>query len=152
MSESSPATNLTAVEYYEIIRRRIEHEDNLIVQRLSWLVGSQSFLYTAYAIVLNGLATPPASTAARFISQQRILYKLLPLVAIVTCLLISIGIIAAVRAMAELRCDYQTKFRNSATSLPPIQVRGEIRRVGLAAPVLLPMIFIAVWLFLWISG
>ena len=44
------------VRFYQAIRARIEHEDGLTVNRLSWLVGSQSFLFTAYALTLNGLA------------------------------------------------------------------------------------------------
>src|SRR5204863_2997643 len=40
------------VEFYHLVRRRIEHEDSLTVNRLSWLVGSQSFLFTAYALTL----------------------------------------------------------------------------------------------------
>ncbi len=35
---------LTPLDYYNVVRSRIEHEDNLVVQRLSWLVASQSFL------------------------------------------------------------------------------------------------------------
>jgi hypothetical protein len=37
----------------EEIRRRIEHEDNLLNQRVSWIVSSQAFLLTGYAILLN---------------------------------------------------------------------------------------------------
>ena len=55
MNAPTMNTPLTALEYYNLIRERIEHEDNLIVQRLTWLVGSQSFLFTAYAIASNYL-------------------------------------------------------------------------------------------------
>ena len=34
----------------------MRHEDNLINARLSWLVNSQSFLFGAFAITLNGSA------------------------------------------------------------------------------------------------
>ncbi len=40
-------------EKLEALRRRIEHEDNLVNQRLSWLVASQAFMLTAFAILLN---------------------------------------------------------------------------------------------------
>jgi hypothetical protein len=42
-----------AHEALEIIRRRLEHEDNLVNQRLSWILSSQAFLLTGYAILLN---------------------------------------------------------------------------------------------------
>ena len=60
MNEPRPlSTPLSGLEYYRLIRERIEHEDNLVVQRLLWLVASQSFLFTACAIVLNGLTAAP---------------------------------------------------------------------------------------------
>ena len=63
MNAPTMNTPLTPLEYYNLIRERIEHEDNLIVQRLTWLVGSQSFLFTAYAIVSNGLMSQPPQPA-----------------------------------------------------------------------------------------
>jgi hypothetical protein len=35
-----------AAQSLETIRKRIEHEDNLLNQRLSWIVSSQAFLLT----------------------------------------------------------------------------------------------------------
>ena len=35
-----------ATQSLENIRRRIEHEDNLLNQRVSWVVSSQAFLLT----------------------------------------------------------------------------------------------------------
>ena len=37
----------------DAVRSQIEYEDNLVANRLSWLIASQSFLFTGYAIVLN---------------------------------------------------------------------------------------------------
>jgi hypothetical protein len=91
-SASDPA------EYYQLIRHRLEHEDNLIVQRLSWMVASQSFLFTAYAITMNGLAAAPAHTADR----QQLLLRLVPVVGILSATLIYCGILAALFAMRVL--------------------------------------------------
>ncbi len=44
------AAILRESDFYEAARRRIEHEDNLNVNRLSWLMASQSFLFSAYAV------------------------------------------------------------------------------------------------------
>lgn len=38
---------------YEILRRLVEHEDNLVIQRLNWLLVAQGFLFVAYAQVLT---------------------------------------------------------------------------------------------------
>jgi hypothetical protein len=45
-----PPINLfSPADWYRTIRDQIQHEDNLIVQRLSWLMAAQSFLFTGYA-------------------------------------------------------------------------------------------------------
>src|SRR2546425_10826614 len=95
-AESPP---LSALDYYNLFRQRLEHEDNLIIQRLSWLVASQSFLFTAYAIVLNGLTATPPPAVAGYMEQQRLVFRLIPVVAIITNGLIYLRIIAAGAAM-----------------------------------------------------
>jgi hypothetical protein len=154
MTEMHPKFEaLSALEYYNVIRQRIEHEDNLILQRLSWLVASQSFLFTAYAIVLNGLAVPPPPpTVAEFIAQQQLLFRLIPVVGALTCALIYVSILAAVRAMRLLRRAYRSRFGQEDASVPPIQVSAPTRNFGLAAPLVLPLVFVAVWLLLWMRG
>jgi glycerol-3-phosphate dehydrogenase len=52
-----------SLEYYRILRSQIEHEDNLISQRLNWFVSAQAFLFTANAIVLNSSPTPSFAQA-----------------------------------------------------------------------------------------
>jgi hypothetical protein len=146
---SSP---LSGLDYYSLIRQRIEHEDNLVVQRLSWLVASQSFLFTAYAIVLNGLTTSPQPATATPLHQQMRLSQLIPLVAILTCALIYISIVAAVKAIAGLRRMYRSRFPSDETGLPGIQTDTLTRTLGLAAPLLLPLVFIGVWLYLSMQG
>ena len=116
MNEPQPLSSpLSGLEYYNLIRQRIEHEDNLIVQRLSWLVASQSFLFTAYAIVLNGLTTPPQPATETVIHQQMRLSRLIPLTAMMSCALIYVGIAAAVKAIADLRRSYRSRFPSNGT-------------------------------------
>ena len=146
------ASLLTPLEYYNLIRSRIEHEDNHIVQRHSWMVASQSFLFAAYATVLNGLTASPAPGAQGFTNQQMLLFRLIPIVGVMTCGLIYVSIIAAVKAMTKLRHSYHSRFGEEEVNLPEIQTATLVRRSGLSAPVVLPLVFIAVWLFLWIRG
>ena len=63
------------VEYYKLIRSQIEHEDNLNSQRLSWFVASQSFLFTAYAIVVSNIG--PGHTVWVERQQHRLLVLIL---------------------------------------------------------------------------
>src|SRR3981081_3107848 len=94
---------LSAVVSYRLFRSRIEHEDDLIIQRLSWLVASQSFLFTAYAITTNGLSSVEPKSAGRFLEQAELLFRMIPTVAIGVALLIYISILAALRAIRQLR-------------------------------------------------
>lgn len=151
MNESKPlSTPLSGLEYYQLIRERIEHEDNLVVQRLSWLVASQSFLFTAYAIVLNGLTGTAA--AATLLHPHLRLSRLIPVVAILTCALIYVSIVAAVKAIATLRRSYRSRFPSDEIDLPGIQTGRLTRTLGLCAPLLLPLVFISVWLYLAAQG
>ena len=76
------------------------------------------------------------------------LSRLIPLVAMMTCALIYVGIAAAVKAIADLRRSYRSRFPSNETELPGIQTGGLTRALGLAAPLLLPLVFIGVWLYL----
>lgn len=123
--------------FYDVIRSRIEHEDGLIVQRLSWFMGAQSFLFTAYAIALNG---PPAA--------RRVL-TLMPWIGVLFATLIFGGILAALGAMAWLRRSYAARgVTEESLGLPPVFTPAPIRRLGLAAPIVLPLIVIAAWAWL----
>jgi hypothetical protein len=135
-------------DVYRLFRGRIEHEDNLIMQRLSWLVASQSFLFTAYAITTNGLSESKA--AGGFLEQSALLFRLIPTVAICVALLIYISILAALRAIRQIRRLYQA--RSVPPELPPIQTAATTRLLGLSAPLLLPLLFVSVWLVLLLNG
>ena len=145
---------LSPLEYYNLIRSRIEHEDNLVVQRLSWLVASQSFLFTAYAIVTNGLATQPALQPGceRFLAQLQLLNQLIPVVGTLTSVLIYVSILAAVASMRRLRNSYHSRFPDDEKGVPAIMTCAPIRLLGHSASVLLPLVFITIWLVLWIHG
>ena len=110
-------------EYYDQMRRQIEHEDDLITQRLSWLMASQSFLFTAYAIVLNGLqphngGTPLETTKLNFC-------HLVPIAGIVSSALIYASIWGGVLEIRTLRKLWSSLGLEAApANLPPIQSGG----------------------------
>jgi hypothetical protein len=142
-----PSENISPLERYQLFRNRIEHEDNLIMQRLSWLMASQSFLFTAYAIVTNGMSISPTAAAANvFANHLSTLGQIIPIVALLNSLLIFVSILAALKAIRELRRGYQQ--RPGALEIIPLQTSRVARVLGLSAPVLLPPLFLAVWLFL----
>lgn len=129
-------------ESFEIIRHRLEHEDNLVNQRLSWILTSQAFLLTAYAILLNA---PTVLRSELHQSHQGLLMWLIPLSGIVTVCLIWLAIVGALLAMRDLRAcaAAQPGFESSH-----IQGRALTRLLGLSAALLIPAVFLLTWLLL----
>ena len=126
-----------------ILRQRIEHEDNLINQRLSWLVGSQSFLITAFAISLNA---PKEFYQTRYgLIHERLLH-LLPFVSISSIVILMVTLMGAMLSLRNLR-RLADKF--SAPDDLPIYSHASIRFMGLAAALVIPLLFLGLWAVLW---
>jgi hypothetical protein len=124
---------------FSLIQARLSHEDDLVNQRVSWLVNSQSFLLTAYAITLNGLAADASKPLAIL---QRKLLNMLPLVGIACVLLVGVALIGGLFAIGELRRFAGTtcpKDRLFLVSKPTTQF------LGVSAPVLIPVVFLVIW-------
>jgi len=137
---------VSALDQYRLVRQQIEHEDNLISQRLSWLLGSQSFLFTAYAISLNG---PVQIRSKSFQGTVDLLILLLPLVAILSSVLIWLAVLAGTWTMYKLRHAYSQRITATFRSeLPSVQSTGGALILGHFAPVFVPALFIVVWMLL----
>ena len=145
MEDTSQAV-VSELDRYRLVRQQIEHEDNLVNQRLSWLLSSQSFLFTAYAISLNGPAIIRSKTLE---STVGLLILLLPLVSILSALLIGLTVWAGMWTMQKLRRQYARLFQSTfGDEIPPIQSTGGALFLGHFAPVFLPILFIVIWLVL----
>src|ERR1700755_3721319 len=92
---------------FTLIQARLAHEDDLVNQRVSWLLNSQSFLLTAYAITLNGLAADASKPLA---VVQRKLLDLLPIVGVACVLLVSVALVGGLCALGELRRFARAEF------------------------------------------
>ena len=135
--------------YIEAIWTQVVHEDSLMVNRLSWLVASQSFLFTAYAIVLN--ASLPAQGVA-FAARQAQVMRIVPALGLATCGLIYLGLLAGMRVTMMLRRELRRNRSGAAGLRPPLPGSGLTHALGMAAPVLLPPLFCAAWLALLAAG
>ena len=132
-------------EKLDALRRRIENEHNLVNQRLSWLVASQAFLLTAFAISLNA---PTGAMRPDYARANHLLVSLLPYVGLACIFILWLTVAGAIWSMTELRA------RADAIIQPedlPIYSRAAIRRLGLAAPVAIPGVFLLLWLVLLIA-
>lgn len=149
-SAAKSPDDMSSLDWYRLFRSRIEHENGLIIQRLSWLVTAQAFLFTAYAITTSELTNMSSRAASVFLEQEVLLFRLIPIVAISNALLIYCGILGALKAIRELRRGYKAKVKPNEKLL--IQTSATARLLGMAAPVVLPLLFVAVWLVLLIHG
>ncbi|MHC5735043.1 RipA family octameric membrane protein [Nostoc sp.] len=77
MSEQLPNRNDDLDSIWKIARDLIEHEDNLINHRMTWLITSNFFLFSAFFVIFN----------PQFGSQPvaKIFSLLIPLIGIVIC-------------------------------------------------------------------
>jgi hypothetical protein len=141
--------SISGIQYYQIIRSQLEHEDNLINQRLSWFVAAQAFLFSAYAILLNA---PSQVRLEGFGTQQEILFFLIPLVAIGMSILIYVTVIAAMLAMANLRRLLESHAKEKEILLPPVQGYRQTLLLGQASPILIPFLFMISWIVLLIES
>ena len=141
---------MTDLDIYHAVREQIEHEDNLITQRLTWLVASQSFLFTAFAILVNA---PVASKLPILALKQDQVFQLIPVVGFGSSLLIYLSIIAGILAMSRLRTHWaHNACSASCAALPPVQSASVSRILGTLTPAALPPGFMLIWLYLLVSG
>lgn len=123
---------------YELYRGQIEHEDNQINQRLSWLFAANSFLFTAYTIGLTSSQGPPET-----------LLQTVQAVGFLSTLLVGVSILAAITAIRRLVEEYETKSKLCKDeSCPAIRVSYPASAFGLSAAVLLPPGMLIAWLVL----
>jgi hypothetical protein len=126
----------------EEIRRRIEHEDNLLNQRVSWIVSSQAFLLTGYAILLNA---PIESRNEHHARDHALLMKLIPITSISITLLLWIAMFASIAAMRALRAAAE---KHPGYEADHIQGSLGTRILGLIPIALVPGVFLVTWLLL----
>ena len=136
-------------DLYRIYRGQVEHEDNLLGSRTSVFVTSQSFLFSAYAIIANNA---PKRAFLEPIDPKHVLLILIPSVAITTSLLFIPAIVSGMVALQRIRRQYQETTGHPANQccddLPPIQSTRGSRVGGTIASALLPPLFLGVWTYL----
>ena len=131
---------------YELIRKRMDHEDGLITSRLNWLITSQSFLFAAYATLFrNGGAQQVAGR------DVPLLVRLIPFVGTISGILIYTAIIAGVVALMHNRSLLRTHLKSILSrdsSFPSVQGRRPMAWLALLAPVVLPLVLVGAWVTL----
>ncbi|HXN32913.1 MAG TPA: hypothetical protein VN894_13680 [Polyangiaceae bacterium] len=120
----------------EAIREHLERENDLLGSRTTWVVTSQAFLFSAYAICVTGGGTEQFN---RHAASIEVLIALLPWTAVLSLLLFYVTLVGGLAAMAKLR-------RSLRTPDGVLRGNGASRMAGLVAPVLTPAVFLLTWL------
>lgn len=128
-------------------RQRIEQEDNLINHRVSWLIGSQSFLLTAFVLLRNNPSYYPESKAGvtltlEYIQRTDLLIYVIIIAGALIALCSSLGVLAAFMAISSWRSKVKAADRQFLTSNATLAHFG-----GLAAMLPGPM-FASIWVML----
>jgi hypothetical protein len=149
-------------------RSVIEHENNLVNHRLSWLFASQGFLYGAYGVLLNIWKNPSVITNTKEVQLPQFSYPALlvtiALVGMLACLAVHNSITEAQKNMDELErwwynngCGYKSddhrlemrKVRDAdhppLQSFTPFHERHLIGKINYTH---IPNVFCLAWLLL----
>lgn len=124
---------------YVFLREEMRHEDDLINARLSWLINSQSFLFGAFAITLNG---SPSSKFTMYAKLNVVLVNWLPMAGILSVAVSYVTILAAILHIRRVRRLARGKY---PAHLLPLHGEIFIGRMGLSGAIITPVIFLAVW-------
>src|ERR1700710_2479377 len=95
------------IDLYKVTRGQIEHVDNTISQRIIWLIISQSFFFSGYAILVTGNPND-----IMLLGQQHTLLLLFPISALVMNVISLIDIVAGTIYLRKLRIDFNKKRKN----------------------------------------
>jgi hypothetical protein len=130
-----------AASVSEQFRERLEAENSLIAQRVSWLILSQSFLFIAYTAAL--VARPPGAHEPEI---NRLLH-IFPVLGLVIVAGVYAAIWAALLSIQALRQRFAAIEPNSPNpfdSIPAPRVR-ELGNIGIHVP---PLAIGATWIWL----
>ncbi|RPH80118.1 MAG: hypothetical protein EHM80_06110 [Nitrospiraceae bacterium] len=141
---------LRLCDLYGLIRSQINHEDDLVSQRVLWALLPQAFFLGAYVGLLNAPYQPRKNSI--FAEEQILLLWLLPMAGLLTGLLAYFGIVSSLKSIAHLRHLYEDRVQAKASGdhstkfYPEIQGPPHIRKLAFITPAWMPLIFILAWL------
>jgi hypothetical protein len=126
-------------------RRQIEHEDNLIGHRISWLVASESFLFAAFALVITSANDLDSRGAVG--ARDALLY-VVPSLGLALAVIVVSAVGAAHCRMNELCGSYRKDYERLAiqAGYPSIGPDAFVRKMGRLPARYIPMLLAFAWL------
>jgi hypothetical protein len=132
-----------ASDKYKVIRWQIEHLNNSNNQRVVWLVIAQSFFFSGFAILTTG--NPEAENMK---NMQHLLLLIFPIASLFTVILSYADIIGTVIYLRKLRIEFEKDQPAEDKNYPPIAGWNTVRTLQYVSPVLLPLLFISIWIYI----
>jgi len=132
-----------------LIASEIKHEDDLISQRTTWLVISQSFLFGTFVAVL-GLKTE-AGLAAAF---TKLLVVVIPFVGVLLPIVVLLALYAAGSAIRQWRAEHDRLCgtpEGKALEWPRLQHRTAVVFLGHLLPITAAAGFVLAWVTIMIT-
>jgi hypothetical protein len=122
---------------YDRYCRQIDKEDNLIDQRLNWMIASQSLLLGALGV-----------------SDQQIaglMYLIIPIVGIGVSILVGLSVWAAISSLQHYRVDLEKacpQEYDKEKYFPQLHREPKNLCLGLVSPKALPWLFFGAWILI----
>jgi hypothetical protein len=132
-------------ELYKVTRSQVEHIDNTLSQRTIWLVISQSFFVSGYAVLITGNPNDPA-----LLYRQHALLVAFPVASIIFIILSGFDIISGSIYLRQLRLNYEKneESRRLTSNYPPMAGFKMLSALKNFSPIAVPVGFIILWLYI----
>jgi hypothetical protein len=127
---------------HDAYRRQIEHEDNLIGHRISWLVASESFLIAAFGLVITSHGSPAPRGAS---GAQIALLWVVPPVGIIMAALVNCSVGAAHGRLNSLREQFRIRILDLPPEYPSVTCGNAIRDRGRLPAKWVPRLLALAW-------
>ena len=140
---------LTLAQLYTLIRSQIEHENELLSQRVIWQILTQAFFFGAYASLVNAPKEPKNHF---FESEQILLLWLMPVAALMAGLVAYVSIVSSLKTIMHLRQLYEGHAHSkspgdpSSKLYPDIQGPAQLGNMAIFSPGMMPLVFTISWL------
>jgi len=123
---------------YLFFREELRHEDNLINQRVSWLIGSQAFLLGAFATLITSFGKATDLNGVR--DYMLVGLPVAGVAGVLANYVTILGAVMHVRGVRRLVADKRTPHMPALGKWHSLQLR-----MGLFGPLATPLIFLAFW-------
>jgi hypothetical protein len=135
-------------DIYKVTRAQIEHLDNTLSQRIVWLVLSQSFFVSGYAILITGNPNDPHS-----VSMQHILLILFPIISMIMVLFSFFDIVAGAIYIKRLSAFFKRQLQENHASIhyPPLAGEKMLNQFKNLSTYTVPFVFIVFWIYVLLS-